>query len=85
MNNIYLCSDLHEKLRCDSPFQHDMALKRIQNYLVYYITYYKLIGAIIQEENHGNCIFRSCCFRAENGVLLRVESRFCSHFVTVCG
>ena len=54
MNSINLSRDLHEKLRCDSPFQHNRTLKRIQNYLVYYITYYKLNGAISQEENHGN-------------------------------
>lgn len=54
MNSINLSRDLHEKLRCDSPFQHKRALKRIQNYLAYYITYYKLIGAISKEENHGD-------------------------------
>ena len=46
--------DLHEKLTCHSYFQNECALKRIQNYLAYYITYYKLINALPEEENYGS-------------------------------
>ena len=33
--------NLHEKLKCDTLFQHELVLKRIKNYLAYYITYFK--------------------------------------------
>ena len=56
MMNIIINSsrDLHEKLTCHSYFQNECALMRIQNYLAYYITYYKLINALPEEENYGS-------------------------------
>lgn len=56
MTNIIINSgrDLHEKLKCDTRFQNEVVLNRIKNYLAYYITYYKLVNALPEEENYGD-------------------------------
>ena len=46
--------DLHEKLKCDTRFQNEVVLNRIKNYLAYYLTYYKLVNALPEEENYGD-------------------------------
>ena len=46
--------DLHEKLKCDTRFQNEVVLSRIKNYLAYYLTYYKLVNALPEEENYGD-------------------------------
>ena len=50
--------NLHEKLKCDTLFQHELVLKRIKNYLAYYITYFKLVNALPEEENYGDFTLR---------------------------
>ena len=56
MMNIIINShrDLHEKLKCDTRFQNEVVLNRIKNYLAYYLTYYKLVNALPEEENYGD-------------------------------
>lgn len=56
MMNIIINSsrNLHEKLKCDTRFQNEVVLNRIKNYLAYYITYYKLVNALPEEENYGD-------------------------------
>lgn len=51
---INLHRDLHEKLICRTRFSNDDVLKRIQNYLTYYITYYRLINALPEEEDYDS-------------------------------
>ena len=46
--------DLHEKLICNTRFSNEDVLKRIQNYLTYYITYYRLVNALPEEEGYGS-------------------------------
>ena len=60
MTNIIINSgrNLHEKLKCDTHFQNELVLKRIKNYLAYYITYYKLVNALPEEENYGDFTLR---------------------------
>lgn len=60
MTNIIINSgrDLHEKLKCDTRFQNEIVLNRIKNYLAYYITYYKLVNALPEEENYGDFTLR---------------------------
>lgn len=60
MTNIIINSgrDLHEKLKCDTRFQNEIVLNRIKNYLAYYITYYKLVNALPEEENYGGFTLR---------------------------
>ena len=54
--------NLHEKLKCDTLFQHELVLKRIKNYLAYYITYFKLVNALPEEENYGDFTLRIVLF-----------------------
>lgn len=60
MANIIINSgrNLHEKLKCDAHFQNEVVLNRIKNYLAYYITYYKLVNALPEEENYGGFTLR---------------------------
>lgn len=46
--------DLHEKLICRTRFSNEDVLKKIQCYLNYYITYYRLINALPEEEDYDS-------------------------------
>ena len=60
MTNIIINSsrNLHEKLKCDAHFRNEVVLNRIKNYLAYYITYYKLVNVLPEEENYGDFTLR---------------------------
>ncbi len=60
MTNIIINSsrNLHEKLKCEAHFRNEVVLNRIKNYLAYYITYYKLVNVLPEEENYGDFTLR---------------------------